>query len=451
MALCIGSLVLTVALMLADSNAESNPIAPLLKLVSNWLITRWPIAGVVVVVGLVCATVYVFWNWDKFKNLIPVVRIILTFLTFLARRGPLPRPKGRRFAIAVARVINDDEEQSTEKVVIAALKGFAGVEVLRFNREIHDDDLSRGHAHARQLLRKTGAHALLWGEVLKKSVPRLYWTSQAKNVLKDTSENYQPAEDLTLPEIFWDDLKQVLNLVVATAAENFAVLEGRYSADRLKPFVVQVRELLKRGTQRQWDSSTLAPIRLAFGNALRSLGEQTGDNHQLDEAIAAYRHALEGYTRERVPLDWATTQNNLARERVPLQWAMTQNNLGAALSTLGERESGTGRLEEAVTAYRAALLEYTRERVPLQWAMTQNNLGNALSTLGERENDPGRLEAAVDAYQDALLELTRERVPFHWEITQNNLDRTPVELLTSLRKAKAHVSTPTVVTSEPSF
>ena len=42
---------------------------------------------------------------------------------------------------------------------------------------------------------------------------------------------------------------------------------------------------------------------------------------------------------------------------MPLDWAMTQNNLGNALSTLGERESGTARLEEAVAAYRAALKE----------------------------------------------------------------------------------------------
>ena len=61
---------------------------------------------------------------------------------------------------------------------------------------------------------------------------------------------------------------------------------------------------------------------------------------------------------------------------------MTQNNLGNALQTLGERESGTGRLEESVAAYRAALEEQTRERVPLDWAMTQNNLGNALLEAG---------------------------------------------------------------------
>ena len=63
---------------------------------------------------------------------------------------------------------------------------------------------------------------------------------------------------------------------------------------------------------------------------------------------------------------------------MPLDWATTQNNLGNALFRLGERESGTARLEEAVAAYREALKEYARERVPLDWATTQNNLGNAL-------------------------------------------------------------------------
>jgi hypothetical protein len=53
---------------------------------------------------------------------------------------------------------------------------------------------------------------------------------------------------------------------------------------------------------------------------------------------------------------------------------MTQNNLGNALSRLGEQEGGTGHLDRAVAAYREALLEFTRERVPLKWAMTQNNL-----------------------------------------------------------------------------
>jgi hypothetical protein len=50
------------------------------------------------------------------------------------------------------------------------------------------------------------------------------------------------------------------------------------------------------------------------------------------------------------------------RETDPDRWAQTLNNLGNGLQTLGERESGTGRLEDAVAGYQAALEERTRER-----------------------------------------------------------------------------------------
>jgi tetratricopeptide (TPR) repeat protein len=72
-------------------------------------------------------------------------------------------------------------------------------------------------------------------------------------------------------------------------------------------------------------------------------------------------------------------------------------NLGIALERLGERESGTARLEEAVAAYREALPELTRARVPLLWAAAHRNLGTALARLGERESGTARLEEAVSA------------------------------------------------------
>jgi tetratricopeptide (TPR) repeat protein len=142
-----------------------------------------------------------------------------------------------------------------------------------------------------------------------------------------------------------------------------------------------------------------------LGVALWVLGERESGTTRLDEAVEAYRAALLERPRERVPLDWA----------------VTQNNLGAALRALGERESGTARLDKAVEAYRAALLERTRERVPLQWAITQNNLGDALRVLGARETGTARLDEAVEAFRSALLERTRERVPLDWAMTQNNL------------------------------
>src|SRR5882757_7521987 len=174
-------------------------------------------------------------------------------------------------------------------------------------------------------------------------------------------------------------------------------------------------------------------------------GRGFGDDPALVNAIAAFQAALEEQTRAQAPLQWARTQLNLAnafyllgeresgtgrleaavvayrlalqettRERMPHDWAATQTNLGVALAALGEREAGTGRLEESAVAYRLALRERTRERTPLDWASTQVNLANVLVMLGERESGTDRLEEAVAAYRLALQEMTRERMPFDW-------------------------------------
>jgi len=133
-------------------------------------------------------------------------------------------------------------------------------------------------------------------------------------------------------------------------------------------------------------------------SALYRQGSEYGDNAALRLAIERRGRLIELNPRERVPLDWAATQNNL----------------GNALRALGQRETGTARLEEAVSAFRSALQEYTRERVPLAWALIQCNVGIALRTVGERESGTARLDEAVAAHRAALEELTRERMPLGW-------------------------------------
>jgi len=84
------------------------------------------------------------------------------------------------------------------------------------------------------------------------------------------------------------------------------------------------------------------------------------------------------------------------------------NGLGNALTELGEREQRMARIEEAISAYSRALEVRTRERVPFDWAMTQANLGGALAALGGLY-PPGtllgtmKLERAVAAYRAALM------------------------------------------------
>ncbi len=87
--------------------------------------------------------------------------------------------------------------------------------------------------------------------------------------------------------------------------------------------------------------------------------------------------------------------------------------LGNALFRLGERESGTARLEEGVAAYRAALEERTRERVPLDWAAATGNQGVAMMVIAERTNDAALAEAALGQIEEAY-ETTRSGGQEQW-------------------------------------
>lgn len=180
----------------------------------------------------------------------------------------------------------------------------------------------------------------------------------------------------------------------------------RQGADKGRNFELEVAIALARvAVQRAGNDDQRGAMRTNLGIALRTLGARESGTARLEEAVAAFHAALEERTRGRVPIDWA----------------MTQNSLGVALQLLGERETGTARLEEAVATYREALEERPRERVPLDWAATQNDLGTALMKLGDRESGTTRLEEAVVTYRAALEERTRERVPRDWAATQNNL------------------------------
>ncbi|MDZ8261266.1 CHAT domain-containing protein, partial [Nostoc sp. ChiQUE01b] len=169
----------------------------------------------------------------------------------------------------------------------------------------------------------------------------------------------------------------------------------------------------------------------------------------IEKAIAAFTAALTVRTPEALPIDWATTQNNLGlaytdrikgdradnieiaiaaytaaltvytREALPQNWATTQNNLANAYRDRikGDRADN---IEIAIAAYTAALTVHSREALPQSWATTQNNLANAYRDRikGDRADN---IEIAIAAYTAALTVYTREALPQNWAMTQNNL------------------------------
>jgi tetratricopeptide (TPR) repeat protein len=129
---------------------------------------------------------------------------------------------------------------------------------------------------------------------------------------------------------------------------------------------------------------------------------------RLEEAVVAYRAALQEQTRD----------------RVPAQWAATEASLGVALATLGDRANDTARLEEAVAAYRAALQERSSDQISGQAAAIQAGLGAALAALGDRESGQAqldRLDEAIAAYRAALNDANGAAIPIQRDEVLKNI------------------------------
>ena len=376
------------------------------------------------------------------------------------RRHPDGKPKPGKVAVYVAEFKGDDHEGSHRNHILLSLREQLGASVQILRAGIRpraqekgnpeDDALAANRKGQRYLNHKRyEGDLLIWGQILQDSkLVELRFTSRAHDGAEQ--KRFTFTEKLLLAPDFGPELAAALAAIAAQLALP-AFNAGKYVADVLLPVAEKLSGIVAN-LPASMGPDQRGLLMCSYAVAERAIGEQRGDSNALNRAIAAYRSALKEYTREKAPLQWAATQNNLGnglaslgereigterleaavvayrealkvytREKVPLQWAGTQNNLGNVLSVLGERENNTEHLETAVAAYREALKEWTRKKVPLQWAMMQNNLGAALRRLGRREGGTESLKAAVAAFAEALKERTRVKVPLDWATTQNNL------------------------------
>ena len=130
----------------------------------------------------------------------------------------------------------------------------------------------------------------------------------------------------------------------------------------------------------------------------------------LNEAKSAYNAALEIYTKE----------------EFPEAWALINNNLGVVLQELSNdsKTEAIARLNEAESAYNAALEIYTKEEFPKAWALTQSNLGTVFQELGirsevrEANNYFGK---AMDVLNNALGIYTENQNYKALAIVKNNI------------------------------
>jgi tetratricopeptide (TPR) repeat protein len=177
-----------------------------------------------------------------------------------------------------------------------------------------------------------------------------------------------------------------------------------------------------------------------------TLGDRAAN---LRQSIACCKQALQVYTREPFPAEWASTHDILGNaystpplgdraanlrkaidcyrdalqvntfEAFPAEWANTQNNLGIAYSKLWEGDRAAN-LRRAISYYQNALQIYTREAFPEDWAIANNNLSLAYADLPDGDR-AANLRRAITCCQNALQIWTREAFPAEWARAQSHL------------------------------
>lgn len=178
--------------------------------------------------------------------------------------------------------------------------------------------------------------------------------------------------------------------------------------------VIDFQSLLRKLTPKSKD---WAAVQNKLGNALAATikhksgapplsEEQPGGDRILEDAIRAYRSALEVFEKDTEKTEWAATMTNLG-------------NAFALLGRWGNQQA----LDEAIVAYNAAMRVRTFEAMPQDWAGTLANLGNAYYSRGAN-GDVTSLHNAIDAYEKALHVITRETNPDHWARINANLAHT---------------------------
>jgi tetratricopeptide (TPR) repeat protein len=139
-----------------------------------------------------------------------------------------------------------------------------------------------------------------------------------------------------------------------------------------------------------------------LGSSLFAYGERLNDQQTeekgkiLDNAVAAFIEASNIRTRERFPLAWATTQNDLG--------------ITYYTKALTVRESKThdsnALLTKAISAFKNALEVFTLEHFPANRATALVNIGNVFYEQGSRETNREKREElcqnAVKSYEEAL-------------------------------------------------
>jgi len=218
---------------------------------------------------------------------------------------------------------------------------------------------------------------------------------------------------------------------------------------------IDIGEGIKLGIYKVEEYVNYAGVQVGLGNAYSSLAEVRDKKNNLEKAIDAYKYALDVYTIDKHPSEYAAAQNNLGIayftiaefqdiwgklnstqkailaieealkvytvENDSLRYADAKNNLGLAYTTRGKFVSGEGNIEKAINAFEDALKVYSFEENPDSYAGAKSNRGAAYPLLANSRDKEENLEKAILDFEDALRVYNIKDYPIKYALNQYNI------------------------------
>lgn len=261
------------------------------------------------------------------------------------------------------------------------------------------------------------------GSILSEQAELVETTEQKRDLYQQMFKAYQAAllvytQDSTPNQ--WAKIQNNIGVAYHKLAE---LAEGNERLDLLEQ-AVSACHAAQSARIREYVPFEWADTEQNLGNVLNELVKLSDDRSiqrdLLQQTAQAYQSSLEVYTYEHDPDSWARIQNKLG-------------DTFFGLVDISEEAEKASLLQSALIAYQAVLRVCTQEHNPDLWALAQANLGAIMHGLARYASDPAKtldlLQQAVTAFKKALLFFTQEGYPKSWSTAQIRLAKTLCDLI----------------------
>ena len=333
--------------------------------------------------------------------------------TLISQLEPLPKAQSGTFTVAIAELDNDpdgkyqilitEDLQSITWINTLKLSRAISVDPNRFRDPKHRYDIAKAHI----LLKQTGAQILLWGSVLRtdqSSVPDLLMTSDESG--QAVEGRFIFVRDLNLPEVFWDQLADLLYVEVMGRFWASAGQHGLREAD-IQSLQARLQRLL-RDTKDQpgWNVETRENVQLTIAQMYRLLVFVTNKAEYYKDDLAICNTLLSSDKTSHFDARWLA----ILEEKALAQTGLAEH---------GDNQAKQELLNAAVSNFRLLYSSFDevvnnelKRRRPLpdvdvhtgvtsHKADIQKYLGEALEQLEMLQHDNPLLHQSAIAYKQA--------------------------------------------------